>query len=142
MPGTPSAANWNFGLPEDEDDELDSDDFRAKESIYWCIEATPTMLAPMLGGAGDPSSGRATAPAPSATPTSSSTQAKPPPATQTNAITWQGRPARSKMEECLRCVYAMMRRKVISSPKDLIGVLVWNTVRPISPFGGVLEGKR
>ncbi|GAA5867373.1 hypothetical protein JCM3774_003567, partial [Rhodotorula dairenensis] len=107
---------WNVHLHDDADDDEDvADEYRqTKESIYWCIEATPTMLAPML------------TPPPAPTPTSSSSR---PPQTQaqSDAILWKGAPAKSKLEECLRCVYAMMKRKVISSPKDLLGVLIWNT---------------
>jgi len=41
---------------------------------------------------------------------------------------WKGGPATSKMELSLRCAWAVMRKKVISAPKDLIGVLIFNTV--------------
>ncbi|GAA5988311.1 hypothetical protein JCM10908_002158 [Rhodotorula pacifica] len=127
---------WNIHLGDSDDDEDVVDEFRqTKESIYWCLEATPTMLAPMLTDPphnGTTSSLKAGS---TPTPTSTSTAAQPPPPsatprpapTQTSAITWKGAPARSKLEECLRCVYAMMKRKVISSPKDLLGVLIWNT---------------
>jgi ATP-dependent DNA helicase 2 subunit 1 len=128
-------AGWNIHAGDGSDEDEDPvDEFRqTKESIYWCIEATPTMLAPMLA----PPSGDNSSLKPGATPTptlSSSTQ-RPPTTTQTQTqaqtkeIAWKGAPAKSKLEECLRCVYAMMKRKVISSPKDLLGVLIWNTVR-------------
>ncbi|KWU42341.1 Ku DNA-binding complex, Ku70 subunit [Rhodotorula sp. JG-1b] len=123
---------WNIhaGDGSDEDEDL-VDEFRhTKESIYWCIEATPTMLAPML--VPPPPTGDSSSLKPGATPTPTlSTQRPPPTQTQTQAqtkeIVWKGAPAKSKLEECLRCVYAMMKRKVISSPKDLLGVLIWNT---------------
>lgn len=41
---------------------------------------------------------------------------------------WKGGRARSKMELVLRCAWAFMRKKVIAAPKDLIGVLIFNTV--------------
>ena len=90
------------------------------------------MLAPML--VPPPPTGDNSSLKPGATPTPTlSTQRPPPTQTQTQAqtkeIVWKGAPAKSKLEECLRCVYAMMKRKVISSPKDLLGVLIWNTVR-------------
>jgi len=42
---------------------------------------------------------------------------------------WNGKTApKCKMEVVLMAAYAMMKRKVISSPKDQVGILVWNTV--------------
>lgn len=32
------------------------------------------------------------------------------------------------MEICLKTVYNLMKRKIISSPKDLCGVLIFNTL--------------
>lgn len=52
---------------------------------------------------------------------------------------WKGAPARSKLELSLRCAWAMMRRKVISAPKDSIGVVIFNTVSCFNPHG---PGKR
>lgn len=45
-----------------------------------------------------------------------------------NSIAYQGNPPKSKMEICLRAAYAMSKRKIISSPKDLFGILIFNTV--------------
>jgi len=42
---------------------------------------------------------------------------------------WNGKTApKCKLEVVLMAAYAMMKRKVISSPKDQVGILVWNTV--------------
>lgn len=41
---------------------------------------------------------------------------------------WEGVPARSKTEVVLRYIYAMMRRKIFSSPKDQIGVYMYHVV--------------
>lgn len=49
-----------------------------------------------------------------------------PPSTQ--SVGYKGPPAKSKMEVALRSVYAMMKRKVISAPKDVMGVLIFGTV--------------
>lgn len=94
------------------------------------IEATSTMLAPML----DP---------PSATPLA-------PSATQpsvTQALSGFKSTAKSKMEVTLRTAYAMLKRKVISAPKDMIGILIFNTVgdRPstfevVVPDGLIQDG--
>ncbi|GJN91425.1 hypothetical protein Rhopal_004446-T1 [Rhodotorula paludigena] len=109
-----------FGDSDDEDDVADEHRYQ-KESILWCIEATESMLAPTLDSSAPP-------PLADPTPTSS---ARPPPtqATHGSSVGWKGKPAKSKMEECLRCAYAMMKRKVISSPKDYVGILIWNTAK-------------
>lgn len=83
------------------------------------------MLAPVLDQPGGAASADRALPTPTPTLTAPAGSARP---AATQAIVWQGPPAKSKLEECLRCIYAMMKRKVISSPKDLIGILVWNTV--------------
>ncbi len=49
-----------------------------------------------------------------------------------NLEEWDGVPAQSKMEVVLRYVYAMMRRKITSSPKDQIGVYMYHTVGLLS----------
>lgn len=44
---------------------------------------------------------------------------------------WKGKnPPKSKLEVVLLSAYAMMKRKVISSPKDQVGIVIWNTVSP------------
>ncbi|GAA6056456.1 hypothetical protein JCM3770_007477 [Rhodotorula araucariae] len=115
---TSGYANWSAGFHDSDDEDDVPEEYRhTKESVLWCIEATATMLAPML----DPS----TAPADPTQPTPTSSAR--PSATQSSAISWKGLPPKSKMEECLRCAYAMMKRKVISSPKDYVSIIVWNT---------------
>ncbi|GAA5993494.1 hypothetical protein JCM11641_000840 [Rhodosporidiobolus odoratus] len=104
-------AGWSRGIADsDDDDELQEDYRYTKTSTLWAIEATPDMLAPTLSDA----------PLPSSTPSATQGAA-------TAAVGWKGQPAKSKMEECLRAVYATMKRRVVSSPKDLVGVLIWNT---------------
>ncbi|BGP25558.1 ATP-dependent DNA helicase II subunit 1 [Rhodotorula toruloides] len=105
---------WTAGVDSDDEDDLQEDYRYTKDSILWCIEATPTMLEPMLVS----SSSHPSDP----TPTSTAI-----PATQANAVVWKGAAAKSKMEECLRAAYAMMKRKVIASPKDHVGIVIWNT---------------
>lgn len=94
--------------------------YHSRESTLFLLEATPTMLAPILEQA---------SPAPR-NATQSSTQAK---RSTQRAVGWKGGPAKSKMELCLRSAYAMMKRKVISAPKDSVGVLIFNTVRSCDP---------
>ncbi|POY71002.1 ATP-dependent DNA helicase 2 subunit 1 [Rhodotorula taiwanensis] len=116
---------WQLDAGGSDDEEELADEYRqTKEAIYWCIEATPTMLAPVLDQPGGAASANRALPTPTPTLTAPAGSARP---AATQAIVWQGPPAKSKLEECLRCIYAMMKRKVISSPKDLIGILVWNT---------------
>ncbi|GAA5847451.1 hypothetical protein JCM9279_000488 [Rhodotorula babjevae] len=109
------AQNWYKSVDDSDDDDDIPEEYRhTKDSILWCIEATPTMLAPLLSADSpgwDPSK-----PNPSGSARPSATQ----------NLDWSGPPAKSKMEECLRCAYAMMRRRVISSPKDLVSILIWN----------------
>ncbi|BGP41099.1 ATP-dependent DNA helicase II subunit 1 [Rhodotorula kratochvilovae] len=110
-------ANWSAGFHDSDDEDDVPEEYRhTKESVLWCIEATPTMLAPMLD-----------APAPADPTQPTPTASARPPTTQSSAVGWKGPPAKSKMEECLRCAYAMMKRKVVSSPKDFVSILVWNT---------------
>ncbi|TNY22223.1 SPOC like C-terminal domain-containing protein [Rhodotorula diobovata] len=105
--------DWHLRADSDDDDDDIPEEYRhTKDSILWCIEATPTMLAPMLS----PASSTQAGPTPSRSVRPSATQ----------SLDWNGPPARSKMEECLRCAYAMMRRRVISSPKDLVSIMIWN----------------
>lgn len=48
---------------------------------------------------------------------------------QSTQLGWKGSAdAQSKMELALRAALAMMKRKVISCPKDLVGIIVTNTV--------------
>lgn len=48
---------------------------------------------------------------------------------QSTQLSWKGKQdAQSKMELALRAGLAMMKRKVISCPKDLVGIIVINTV--------------
>lgn len=83
------------------------------EAFLFLIEATPTMLD-----------------------TSQSDSLKAPSGgmSQTAQLGWKGREnvkakdAQSKMELALRAALAMMKRKVISNPKDLFGIVVFNTV--------------
>ncbi|GAA5947435.1 hypothetical protein JCM10213_008165 [Rhodosporidiobolus nylandii] len=105
-------ASWAVGVGDGSDDEDMEEDYRyTKQANIWAIEATDDMLAPTL----------ADAPLPPPTATAASGR---PPATQgPSAVPWKGAPARSKMEECLRAAYATMKRKVISSPKDLVGII-------------------
>ncbi|GAA5919379.1 hypothetical protein JCM6882_004543 [Rhodosporidiobolus microsporus] len=109
-------SNWTAGVDSDDEDDLQEDYHHTKQATLWTIEATDAMLAPTLQDA----------PPPDPTPTPSGTQSKPAP-TQADGVAWKGKPPRSKMEECLRAAYATMKRKVISSPKDLVGIVVWNT---------------
>ncbi|BGP33089.1 ATP-dependent DNA helicase II subunit 1 [Rhodotorula toruloides] len=113
---------WTAGVDSDDEDDLQEDYRYTKDSILWCIEATPTMLEPMLA----PSSSHPSDP----TPTSTAA-----PSTQANAVVWKGSPAKSKMEECLRAAYAMMKRKVIASPKDHVGIVIWNTASSQGDIG-------
>ena len=47
---------------------------------------------------------------------------------QRTKLNWIGRPAKSKMELTLRCALALMRRKIISAPRDKVAVVVYNFV--------------
>ncbi|GAA5824381.1 hypothetical protein JCM11251_000398 [Rhodosporidiobolus azoricus] len=105
--------NWAAGIDSDDEDDMQEDYRYTKQATLWAIEATDAMLAPTLQDAPPPDPTQ---------PTPSATQSKP-----TDGVAWNGKPARSKMEECLRAAYATMKRKVISAPKDLVGIVVWNT---------------
>lgn len=50
------------------------------------------------------------------------------------ALAGMSEPATSKLEQVLRCIYDMLSRKVISTPKDPVGVLLYGVVRSLSPF--------
>jgi ATP-dependent DNA helicase 2 subunit 1 len=52
-----------------------------------------------------------------------------PDTTQRTKLNWIGRPAKSKLELTLRCALALMRRKIISAPKDKVAIVLYNTVR-------------
>ncbi|CEQ43197.1 SPOSA6832_05100, partial [Sporobolomyces salmonicolor] len=115
-------ANWDRGYNDDDDDNEVAEEHRySKSAVLFCIEATDSMLAPTLETSPstplDPS-----APTPSSTPAQTTREA-------INSLGWKGQDPKSKMELVLRTAYAMMKRKVISSPKDLVGILIWNTVR-------------
>ncbi|GAA5867392.1 hypothetical protein JCM8547_003331 [Rhodosporidiobolus lusitaniae] len=110
--------NWRDIEPDsDEDDEVQEDYKYTKQAVLWAIEATDDMLAPILVEDDSP-------PSPSAGPTPTPSATTRP---TSSAVSWKGKPARSKMEQCLRAVYATMKRKVISSPKDLVGIIIYNT---------------
>lgn len=85
--------------------------FNNKEATLFLIESTPTMLDPDRG---------------SSAPLGSALSSTP----GVNVGTDGHR--RCKLEIVLRSAYAMMRRKVISAPKDFIGVAIFNTVSPES----------
>lgn len=135
-----STDGWDQDLSDDDDEQLDEYRY-TKSSILFCIEATPTMLAPTLNldnSSGPPSS----FPPPSATHPNSKQDAKgkgkmaeqEAARTEIRKLGWKGKsPPKSKLEVVLLSVYAMMKRKVISSPKDQVGVVVWNTVRFVVP---------
>ncbi|KAK4054102.1 ATP-dependent DNA helicase II subunit 1 [Microbotryomycetes sp. JL201] len=108
--------DWYTGGEGEEVDEAVEEYFSTSEAFLFLIEATDTMLQPfdepML-------------------PTQTGD------ASQSTLLGWKGKePAKSKMELCLRCALAMMRRKVISSPKDKIGILIYNTATTSSDVGG------
>ncbi|GAA6005858.1 hypothetical protein JCM10207_007252 [Rhodosporidiobolus poonsookiae] len=115
-------ANWHVGVADSDDDDDVGEDYKyTKQATLWAIEATDAMLAPTLLDAPlDPSD-------PTPTPTATATATARPTPSQAASVMYKGKPATSKMEECLRCAYSMMKRKVISSPKDLVGIMVWNT---------------
>lgn len=83
------------------------------EAFLFLIEATPNMLDTSQRG---------------------SLKSPPGALSQTAQLGWKGREgaigkdAQSKMELALRAALAMMKRKVISNPKDLVGIVVFNTV--------------
>ncbi|GAA6040072.1 hypothetical protein JCM8097_004767 [Rhodosporidiobolus ruineniae] len=111
-------SNWHVGVVDSDDDDEVEDDYRyTKQATLWAIEATDAMLAPTLDDDAPPPT------APDPTPTPTATQRP----SQSAAVAWKGKPARSKMEVCLRAAYSIMKRKVVSSPKDLVGILIWNT---------------
>ncbi|KAK4054319.1 ATP-dependent DNA helicase II subunit 1 [Microbotryomycetes sp. JL221] len=98
--------HWNTGDDENEDEAVD-EYFSTSEAFLFLIEATDTMLEPTSPETQSQSSGDVS---------------------ESTMLGWKSkRPAQTKMELCLRCALAMMRRKVISSPKDKIGVMVFNT---------------
>ncbi|GAA5914205.1 uncharacterized protein JCM6883_000775 [Sporobolomyces salmoneus] len=125
---------WDQDLSDDEDEQLDEYRY-SKSSILFCIEATSSMLEPSLNlelNAIPP----ATFPAPSAT------SGAPPPSNvkqddeqktkhaknEIRKLGWKGKtPPKSKLEVVLLAAFAMMKRKVISSPKDQVGIVIWNT---------------
>ncbi|KAI5476030.1 ATP-dependent DNA helicase 2 subunit 1 [Pseudohyphozyma bogoriensis] len=90
---------WSKPFGSDDEDEV-FDEFRtSRSSLLFLLEATPSMLAPLLPTKGvEPAEFKG----------------------------WTS-PPKSKMEAALRAVYAVCKKKIISSPKDSIGVLVWNT---------------
>lgn len=91
--------------------------YNNREAIIFLVEATPTTLDPEYG---TDSLGRAL----------QSTQGS------------KGKHPRSKLEVCLRCAYAMMKRKVISAPKDSVGIVVFNTVSLRVLVGLVGRGRK
>ncbi|GAA5875181.1 hypothetical protein JCM1840_007274 [Sporobolomyces johnsonii] len=124
-------ANWDRGYNDDDDDEVAEEHRYTKNAVLFCIEATDSMLAPTL----DPSSSTQldpSAPTPSSTATQSTREA-------INSLGWKGKDPKSKMELVLRTAYAMMKRKVISSPKDLVGILVWNTETSQGPTDAMFQ---
>ncbi|GAA6015830.1 hypothetical protein JCM11491_007201 [Sporobolomyces phaffii] len=124
---------WDQDLSDDEDEQLDEYRY-TKSSILFCIEATPSMLSPSLDL--DPSTAStSTFPPPSATAAATQdTKGKSKMSDEDVAkaeikkLGWKGKSApKSKAEVVLLAAYAMMKRKVISSPKDQVGILFWNT---------------
>lgn len=119
-PSSPNAAEWNKQNDSEDEDEIEEDVstlfaplnaphapaqyYNNKEAILFLIESTPTMLDPEYG---------------TLSPLGAELRS-----TQGAKATH----ARSKLEVCLRCAYAMMKRKVISAPRDSIGIVVFNTV--------------
>ncbi|KAK4703670.1 ATP-dependent DNA helicase 2 subunit 1, partial [Phenoliferia sp. Uapishka_3] len=98
-------SNWSLGIGDSDDEDEPADEYHnSRTTVLFMIEATDTMLSPILG----------------------EDTASPPAATQA-AAAWKGQAARSKMEIVLRAAYAMMKRKVISAPKDSVGILIYNT---------------
>jgi hypothetical protein len=83
------------------------------EAFLFLIEATPTMLD---------------------TSQRDSLKSAPGALSQSTQLGWKGRDdgppkdAQSKLELALRAALAMMKRKVISNPKDLFGIIIFNTV--------------
>ncbi|GAA5853409.1 hypothetical protein JCM5353_004719 [Sporobolomyces roseus] len=118
---------WDQDLSDDEDDQLETYKY-SKSSILFCIEATPSMLEPNLDF--ESSTAPATFPPPSATaPLPTQTQGdRKEVIAEIRKLGWNGKTApKCKLEVVLMAAYAMMKRKVISSPKDQVGILVWNT---------------
>ncbi|GAA5955966.1 hypothetical protein JCM21900_002633 [Sporobolomyces salmonicolor] len=125
-------ANWDRGYNDDDDDNEVAEEHRySKSAVLFCIEATDSMLAPTLETSPstplDPS-----APTPSSTPAQTTREA-------INSLGWKGQDPKSKMELVLRTAYAMMKRKVISSPKDLVGILIWNTETAQGPTDAIFQ---
>ncbi|GAA5939116.1 hypothetical protein JCM1841_003359 [Sporobolomyces salmonicolor] len=125
-------ANWDRGYNDDDDDNEVAEEHRySKSAVLFCIEATDSMLAPTLETSPstplDPS-----APTPSSTPAQTTREA-------INSLGWKGQDPKSKMELVLRTAYAMMKRKVISSPKDLVGILIWNTETAQGPADATFQ---
>lgn len=129
-----AAEGWNAGF-HDEDDEEAVDTVRVAcctslhafkaladtlqqyqnttEATLFLVEATETMLDTEQGAG---------------------LVARPGQASQSSLLNYKGRDgstggnASSKLELTLRAALAMMKRKVISCPKDLVGIIVFNTV--------------
>lgn len=81
--------------------------FNNKEATLFLIESTPTMLDPDAG---------------SSAPLGSALSGTPGASLSTDGH------RRCKLEIVLRSAYAMMKRKVVSAPKDFIGIAIFNTV--------------
>ncbi|KAM0754970.1 Ku DNA-binding complex, Ku70 subunit [Meredithblackwellia eburnea MCA 4105] len=112
--------NWNAGIIDsDDDDEAEEQFYNSRDATLFLLEATDSMLEPSLAAPD------ASAPAPTQ-PSATQPTATQPSATQTQ-VGWKGKPARSKMELCLRSAFAMMKRKVFSAPKDSVGIVIFNT---------------
>ncbi|GAA6064690.1 hypothetical protein JCM10212_002408 [Sporobolomyces blumeae] len=116
--------NWEGDLGSDDDDDLQ--DYRyTKTSTLFCIEATPSMLAPTLDF-DRPASELASTFDPSQPPPSQAQVDKA--RAEIKAMSWPGRRMpTSKLEVVLLSAFAMIKRKIISSPKDQVGILIWNT---------------
>ncbi|GAA5936364.1 uncharacterized protein JCM15063_001867 [Sporobolomyces koalae] len=129
---------WDQDLSDDDDEQLDEYRY-TKSSVLFCVESTASMLEPTLDFDPIPSATftAPTATAPTATDDGSAKgKAKGKGKLSEEDIAKQeikklrlkdkDRPA-SKMEIVLLAAYAMMKRKVISSPKDQVGIVIWNT---------------
>ncbi|ORY89587.1 SPOC like C-terminal domain-containing protein [Leucosporidium creatinivorum] len=97
---------WKPGYQEDEEEDLADYYQHTTEAFLFMIEATPTML--------DISQRDSLKSAPGAP-------------SQSSQLGWKGKDAQSKMELALRAALAVMKRKVISNPKDLVGIIIFNT---------------
>ncbi|GAA5974908.1 hypothetical protein JCM5350_004498 [Sporobolomyces pararoseus] len=139
---------WDQDLSDDEDEQLDEYRY-SKSSILFCIEATPSMLEPTLNLENSSTAFSSTFPAPSATANPAATQdskgkgkmseqevAK----MEIKKLGWKGKnPPKSKLEVVLLSAYAMMKRKVISSPKDQVGIVIWYTAKTHNSQDAKLE---